>query len=35
MVPLIRSRRLVTVSPVEPAMVEVGDIVLCRVAWAI
>jgi hypothetical protein len=32
MVPLIRSRQLVTVSPVEPAKVEVGDIVLCRVA---
>jgi hypothetical protein len=32
MVPLIRSRQLVAVSPVEPAKVEVGDIVLCRVA---
>lgn len=32
MVPLIRSRQLVTVSPVDPATVEVGDIVLCRVA---
>jgi hypothetical protein len=32
MVPLIRSRQLVTVSPVEPAKVEVNDIVLCRVA---
>ncbi|MEV6241387.1 hypothetical protein [Lentzea sp. NPDC051838] len=32
MVPLIRSRQLVTVAPVDPAAVEVGDIVLCRVA---
>lgn len=32
MVPLIRSRQLVTVSPVEPAKLEVGDIVLCRVS---
>ena len=32
MVPLIRSRQLVTVDPVDPATVEVGDIVLCRVA---
>ncbi|GIF75478.1 hypothetical protein [Asanoa siamensis] len=32
MVPLIRSRQLVTVAPVEAARVEVGDIVLVRVA---
>jgi hypothetical protein len=32
MVPLIRSRQLVTVSPVVPSRLEVGDIVLCRVA---
>jgi hypothetical protein len=34
MVPLIRSRQLVTVHPVDPSRVEVGDIVLCRVAGA-
>lgn len=32
MVPLIRSRQLVTVAPVDPAALEVGDIVLARVA---
>ena len=32
MFPLIRSRQLVTVAPVDPAKVEVGDIVLARVA---
>src|SRR5262245_21974712 len=32
MVPLIRSRQLVTVAPVDPTKVEVGDIVLVRVA---
>jgi hypothetical protein len=32
MVPLIRSRQLVTVAPVDPTRVEVGDIVLARVA---
>lgn len=32
MVPLIRSRQLVTVAPVDPAAVEVGDIVLVRVS---
>ena len=32
MVPLIRSRQLVTVAPVAPAKVEIGDIVLVRVA---
>jgi hypothetical protein len=32
MVPLIHSRQLVTVSPVVATNVEVGDIVLCRVA---
>ncbi len=32
MVPLIRSRQLVTVSPVKAEAVEPGDIVLCRVA---
>lgn len=34
MVPLIRSRQLVTVVPCDPAAVEVGDIVLARVAGA-
>ena len=32
MVPLIRSRDLVRVEPVDPTLVEVGDIVLARVA---
>jgi hypothetical protein len=32
MVPLIRSRQLVTVAPVDPTRLEVGDIVLARVA---
>lgn len=32
MVPLIRSRQLVTVAPVDPTRLEVGDIVLVRVA---
>lgn len=32
MVPLIRSRQLVTVAPVDPTKVQVGDIVLARVA---
>ena len=32
MVPLIRSRQLVTVAPVDPITVDVGDIVLVRVA---
>lgn len=35
MVPLVRSRQLVTVSPVDPAKVEVGDIVLARVAGTV
>ena len=35
MLPLIRSRQLVTVAPVEPATVEPGDIVLARVAGAV
>jgi len=35
MVPLIRSRQLVTVAPVDPATVEAGDIVLARVAGAV
>lgn len=35
MVPLIRSRQLVTVVPCDPASVEVGDIVLARVAGSI
>ena len=35
MVPLIRSRQLVTVVPVDPARVEVGDIVLARVAGTV
>ena len=32
MVPLIRSKQLVKVAPVDPARLEVGDIVLVRVA---
>jgi hypothetical protein len=35
MVPLVRSRDLVTVAPVDPARVEVGDIVLARVAGTV
>ena len=35
MVPLIRSRQQVTVAPVDPAKVEVGDIVLARVAGSV
>src|SRR5947209_14155684 len=35
MVPLIRSRQLVTVAPVDPTQVEVGDIVLARVAGTV
>jgi hypothetical protein len=35
MVPLIRSRQLVTVAPVDAASVEVGDIVLSRVAGSV
>jgi hypothetical protein len=35
MAPLIRSRQLVTVEPVDPATVKVGDIVLARVAGTI
>jgi hypothetical protein len=35
MAPLIRSRQLVTVAPVDPAEVVVGDIVLARVAGAV
>lgn len=35
MVPLIRSRQSVVVAPVDPAMVEVGDIVLARVAGTV
>jgi hypothetical protein len=35
MVPLIRSRQLVGMAPVEPARVEVGDIVLARVAGTV
>jgi hypothetical protein len=35
MIPLIRSRQLVTVAPVDPARVEVGDIVLARVAGTV
>jgi hypothetical protein len=34
MVPLIRSKQLVTVAPVDPSKLEVGDIVLARVAGA-
>lgn len=32
MVPLVRSKQLVTVAPVDPAKLKVGDIVLTRVA---
>lgn len=32
MTPLVRSRQLVTVAPVDPAQLRVGDIVLARVA---
>lgn len=35
MVPLIRSRQIVTVAPVDPTKVEVGDIVLARVAGTV
>ena len=35
MVPLIRSRQRVTVAPVDPTKVEVGDIVLARVAGTV
>ena len=35
MVPLIRSRQLVTGAPVEATKVDVGDIVLARVAGAV
>src|SRR5436190_20663390 len=35
MVPLIRNRQLVTVAPVHPAKVEVGDIILARVAGTV
>ena len=35
MVPLIRSRQLVRVAPVDPGAVEVGDIVLAKVAGTV
>ena len=35
MVPLIRSRQLVVVAPVDPSKLEVGDIVLARVAGTV
>lgn len=35
MVPLIRSRQSVTIAPVDPTTVEVGDIVLARVAGTV
>ncbi|MED7947597.1 S26 family signal peptidase [Streptomyces sp. BE20] len=35
MVPLIRSRQPVTVAPVDPSKLEVGDIVLARVAGTV
>lgn len=35
MVPLIRSRQPVTVAPVDPAEIEVGDIVLAKVAGTV
>ncbi|WP_328444614.1 S26 family signal peptidase [Streptomyces sp. NBC_00386] len=35
MIPLIRSRQLVTVAPVDPSKLAVGDIVLARVAGTV
>ncbi|MFE6503699.1 S26 family signal peptidase [Kitasatospora sp. NPDC057738] len=35
MVPLIRSRQLVAVAPVDPSKLELGDIVLARVAGTV
>ncbi|HZM75079.1 MAG TPA: hypothetical protein VFC19_05095 [Candidatus Limnocylindrales bacterium] len=35
MVPLVRSRQLVTVAPVDPRKVEIGDVVLARVAGTV
>jgi hypothetical protein len=35
MVPLIRNRQLVAVAPVDPTKLEVGDIVLARVAGTV
>jgi len=35
MVPLIRSRQLVSVAPVDPAKLETGDIVLARVSGTV
>jgi hypothetical protein len=35
MVPIIRSRQLVRVVPVDPASVQVGDVVLARVAGSV
>jgi hypothetical protein len=35
MVPIINSRQLVTISPVDAAKVDVGDIVLARVAGTV
>jgi len=35
MTPLIRHRQLVTVAPVDPGAVEVGDIVLAKVAGTV
>jgi hypothetical protein len=35
MVPIIRSRQLVTIAPVDAAKVEVGDVVLARVAGTV
>ncbi|WP_037609111.1 hypothetical protein [Streptacidiphilus rugosus] len=35
MVPLIRSRQLVVVAPVDPSKLELGDIVLARVAGSV
>src|SRR3954468_20691620 len=35
MIPLIRSRQLVTVAPVDPTTVEIGDIVLARVTGTV
>ncbi|HET7017456.1 MAG TPA: hypothetical protein VFI65_26275 [Streptosporangiaceae bacterium] len=35
MIPLIRSKQKVTIAPVDPAKLEVGDIVLARVAGTV
>jgi hypothetical protein len=35
MVPLVRNRQLVTVAPVDPTKLQIGDIVLARVAGTV